>query len=181
MRWPWSRKGPENPATLELPRLPPLKYSKVWWEGEVTIPAWAGFSLRYLEDDHLGESLESNGDVLLVFESPGPNAPPTIDQIAAYLEMVEHAEQLRERILRGVFEEYVDWLNSERLTARVLGEPLSDPSQLKRLVVLNMVTVRMSAVGCTPPIDLQFECSWDEEHGFVVTVCDGSVTDIGLG
>ncbi len=164
-----------KPDTLTIDGLPQLTWErKSGWHCDALLPAWAGFTP--------GGDPPTTGDVSVSFDCPDIYArtPPSVAQVAAFHRLIVDGEAIRDAILVAAFGEYQDWLGEEDAIAEELGGPLVSVAQLVRLIALNIVNITHEQVGGEATADLDFDCVWDHEHGFMASVTGIEVTYVGL-
>lgn len=173
----------DKPDTLVIEGLPPLVWErKSGWRCDAVLPAWAGFTPRGTNDEPPGQGPPTTGEVTVSFGCPDVYArtPPSAAQVAAFRRLVAGGPAIRDAVLRAAFDEFHDLLSGEDAIADELGGPLVEPAQLTRLIALNVVDIPSEdAPGGEVPVDLEFDCVWDPEHGFIAVVAGGRVTYVG--
>lgn len=162
-----------KPDTLVVDGLPPLAWERgLGWGCEARWPGWA--ELAPESEERL------SGQISVTFECADVYArtPPSAAQIAAFELLASSGPTIRDAILSEMFDQIQEWSwpGSDWFAER-LGEALTEPSQLARLVELNCIAI--GASGEEPQADLDFTGEWDPEQGFMAEVSGGQVTYVG--
>lgn len=163
-------------ASLTVGGLPPLRWRPhIGWQCRVVLPAWAGFTA--------GDDWPPSEDVGVTFDPPDEftRTPPTAAQVAAFGRLTEgDGRPIRDAVLAAAFNEFLDPQTVDVDIEAVLGEPLTDPAQLARVVAPAGFSV--SATDETDGeswLDLELACEWDPGHGIMVLVAGGRVSYFG--
>jgi hypothetical protein len=170
-----------KPDTLEIAGLPPLSWERAaGWRCEAELPAWAGFTPRFSEDQPPGEGPPTGRQVSVLFACPdiSERTPPSAGQIVAYQGLVAGGTELRDAILQAIFDEYRDTLAGNDRIPSELGGPLAEPPQLMKLIALIDVSIDVDRGRGETSVEFEFDCVWDPD-GFIATVTGGRVMYVG--
>ena len=171
-----------TPDTLAVAGLPSLAWERgSGWRCEAVLPAWAGFTMRDTDDQPPGKGTPTSSEVSVSFDSLDVHTrtPPSPAQVETFRRLVVEGEAIRDAVLQAAFDEFRDWLSGKDAIAVELGGPLVDPTQLTRLIRLNVVNISVEPKGGEAQVNLDFDCMWDHEHGFMAVVTQGQVTYVG--
>jgi hypothetical protein len=133
------RKTRTGPRTLEMEPFGTLQFDGYFWEGEVVLKSWAGFQSRggsYTTRDAAGPS---DGRVSLNVDG-NKKTPPRPEQIAAFVFLREHEEEIAKAVLAAILKEYpslretyVDFaVDEEKMPS------IQNAEELKRLIGLGI-------------------------------------------
>jgi Domain of unknown function (DUF6985) len=171
---------------LAVPGLPPLIWQRgSGWKCDALLPAWAGFTPRLSGEGQPGEGPPTTGEVTVSFDCPDIYArtPPSAAQVAAFRRLAEGRGAIRDAVLQAAFDYLRSWIDNEeycQTIAEELGGPLVEPSQLTRLIALNIVGISVEDAGGQASVDLEFSGVWEYEHeAFIATLAGDRVTDVG--
>lgn len=156
-----------KPKPLDVPPFPRLKWDDIYWAGKATLPAWADFW-----DGADGVTPKETLILFVSCEDDEEPTPPTPAQVAAFRDLTDHGDAIRDAVLeasvkyaRSVLKGYPD--ASGRVEAH-LGEPLGRGDQLRRVVARPIVHVLPTELAGQAYVGFEFSAFWDPEHGFGV-------------
>lgn len=170
----------EEAKEVAIAPFPPLMQSKDEWQGEMAVPAWAGFQSRggsYAAQD---DEAPSRGMVSVSITRQGGAAAPSSEQVAAYQHLLARGEVVTQAILRAVFEKYAGW--KEDLGEDVEEEMMPDiksPEELRKLMGPGSAYILTQARDGVAYIGIEFGCNWDDEHGLGVLIHKDRVVEMG--
>jgi hypothetical protein len=97
--------------------------------------------------------------------------------------LLDHAEEVRDAVLRAIFEAYPAlrqrYPYGEALAAEEMP-PIERPDQLRALLGLSVVHVLNAAKDGAAYVGFEFGCTWEEEHGLGVLTHRGRPVAIPL-
>ncbi|MFL5732697.1 MAG: DUF6985 domain-containing protein [Chloroflexia bacterium] len=174
---------------LNIPPLPPLRWNDYYWVATIVLTSWAGFRSRQGRFSSIDESVTSDGSVNLMIRTPDrKQSTPSAEQVAAYQQLIEQQESIRETPLEAIFAQYPTWREEyiedygEEEAEEEIEEVVPDiqrPEQLKELIGLSTVHIHTHAKDGLAYVGYQFGANWDDEHGLGVMTHAGRVVDIG--
>ena len=164
------------------PPFPRLRWEHLW-QGEIVLPAWAGFQSRqgaYGGRDALGPS---DGRVRLSVDT-GSQDPPSKEQARAFSTLVDDQEGVRDAVLLGLFKQYPEWRAEwkELLDDDEFEEvmpPVGDPMGLRTVLGLHSVHVLPVSWDGMAYTGFELGCGWDEEQGLGVMMHGRRVVEVG--
>jgi hypothetical protein len=177
----------ENPFTLNLPPLPPLKRDMHEWKGNDVLTAWIGYYTRDPDfDDEMNEEEKAKADGSFEFEIPrlgeddkNPR-PPAPEQVAAYAYLKEHQVELRDKVLAA----FVRMFHKVRKAWLKQDPDLELPEietvdHMKTNIKFQQFYMHPYAKEGYAYTGLSFACTWDEEHGAGVLLHKDRIVDVG--
>jgi len=175
-------RKPAKP-TLPAGSFPPfgtLKWSDYeWWEGEIRLPAWAGFQSRGGPYGARDSDSPSDGSAA-VHVNPAP-APallePTEAQCRALAFQIEQGEVVVEAVLSALLTYYRDLKKTWEADDEHMP-PVSSAADFRKHIGLNQVHVLSDVQDGLAYIGLEFGCTWDDEHGLGIVVHGARVVEI---
>ena len=161
-------KADERPSVTVAP-LPELRLSGDW-EGEATVPAFAGLQSRGGSYTGRDSDKPSTGRVELRVVSNGKDAPPMPEQAAAFAYLLEHGGAILTKLREAAVQAYSDFADAvgpddledlppvEATTPQTVGDMIG-------VGIVHILNVPKDGV-CY--LGLECGCDWDDEHGFGV-------------
>ena len=147
------------------------------YEGSLLLDAWKGFQSRrgpYASQD---KEERSSGQVKVTVEGIPVDYVKVCSaaQVASIHHLVEHAESIRDSLLKGLLDIFPSW-------KEVYGEYLpdvSDVSQFKDVIGLSYLHILSAEKDGFAYIGFELGCSWDDEHGAGVLMHKERVIEVG--
>lgn len=170
---------------IGVPPFPPLKWNKYSWEGEITLPSWAGFQSRHGGYGSVSTEDPSIGTATLTVESPDgeDGRPPSSEQWAAVRHLLENELAVAQAVMQAIFDNYpaarTKFLKGYGLTSSADVPKISRLSELRPLMGLNSVHVLRVTHEGVAYVGFEFGCTWEEEHGAGVMTHKGRVISVG--
>lgn len=170
---------------LDVPPFPPLKWDGYGWEGNITLPSWAGFQTRTGAYGSRSSKKASDGATQLrvAVEDKKAQTPPTAEQVKAMHHLLGNEAAVASAVLQSLFEmypeekaKYEDAYDEEEGATL---PAISDPSGLRTLTGLSNVHVLYVKKGDAAYIGFEFGCAWNQEHGAGVMTHLGRVVAVG--
>jgi hypothetical protein len=155
-----------------------------WWEGEVRLPAWAGFQSRRGPYGSQDSESPSDGTVEVNVQPGKGDAPlePSKEQCRAIEFQIEHGEEVVEAVLTALLPHYrqmkEDW-EADGEPDDELMPPVAESAEFRKMIGLNIVHVLPYASEGLGYLGFEFGCDWEDEHGLGVVVHGKRVVDIG--
>ena len=180
----WHKFTARKPKSTTLPAgsFPPfgtLQWSDEAWEGEVSLPAWAGFQSRggaYCSEDSEKPS-DGRLKVTVKPEEKGPLEPSEAQCLAVKFQ-IEHGQEVVDAVLAALLPHYLKFRkegNSEEMPL------VSDASEFRKMIGIGNVYVLPHASEEHAYIGFEFGCDWEAEHGLGIVVHRDRVIEIGEG
>ena len=158
---------PKN-AALTSRAIPSLTFDKFFWEGTIVLSSWSGYQSRRGAYGARDSRKKSDGTTQLAVSPPdGKDAFPLAEQFAAYCYLVEHQQNIRDRILAAVLEEYPRF-RSRFYEVASPSEPFPNVDSvdgLRRVLGLTSVLIHPVSWEGVAYVGYEFGCAWDAEHG----------------
>lgn len=147
------------------------------WMTSFVLPVWKEFGCENSLEDAAGEKL------FVVLQPEEDSSPEEIgaDAYSTALEWIlGNSEAIREASLASIFSYIHDTLIGEY----GLDDPelleIKSPSQLKTEIDPSYLRLFPYSKNGVPYFALEFECSWDPEHGCGVMFYGNDVVDVGV-
>jgi hypothetical protein len=175
-RTPEKRILPAN----SFPPFGELKWDSGDWEGQIRLPAWAGFQSRGGPYGSQDSERAADGSAKVMIKPPGDaeKLEPTADQCRALEFQIQHGEEVVEAVLEALLPKYREWKNDWQLDDELMP-PVSSAPDFRKMMGLSIVHVRPQAADGLAYVGLEIGCDWEEEHGLGVVVHGKRVVDIG--
>jgi hypothetical protein len=162
-----------EPITLNLSPLAPLQLfpREGVWCGTIVLNSWDKFTLE--SEQNYRRRWDPGYD--LTFDSRAPHdqrlsflvGPPSPEQIAAYVYVMENEKAVQDAILQAILSNYPQWQRHYK------GEPIFMPDvtktvELQSLLLLWDISIRRDTKNHHAPIDFHFIRNWNIEHGLLL-------------
>jgi hypothetical protein len=181
---------------IEHPLLGPLRLAEEGdaWCGEVRLPEFARYDTAAQRDwleqvagvaqprstsggDAIERDRDTQGDVFRLTVASRDGEEPSAAQGDAFRYLVENEAKVLEAVMRRTFSLYSkcidNWREDWRMDpkdAEYLMPSIESPDRLRRLMRLRSVAIQEAEEGGIANVTFHFDCTWDEEHGWGVTV-----------
>jgi hypothetical protein len=156
--------------TLKIPNISLGEYG---YEGTICLEAWDDF----LTKKNGVYGLDLGGDTVM--------ADPKIEDehVAAFHYIVENQNAIRDIVLKVLFKNYKDlqdYYGYEDEELERFMPNINEINDLKNLIgLLNVHIMNVHKDGMAY-FGLEFDCTWDEEHGFGVMIYKNNVVELGV-
>jgi hypothetical protein len=176
----------KQPADIERPPFPRLRWADGDWVGTAILPAWAGFQSRGGAYGGRDSTEASDGGVRVSVASPHPNnrEPPSAAQAAAFGVLVARQAEVRDAMLEALLAKYAQWraewedaMDPEEFEERM--PPVAAPAGFRSLIGLSDVHVHTAAKDGVAYIGFELGCTWDYEHGLGFMTHGTRVVEVG--
>ncbi|WP_200961726.1 DUF6985 domain-containing protein [Paenibacillus sp. Soil724D2] len=153
-------------------KIPNISLGEYGYEGTITLDAWRGFLTK------------KNGAFGLYFGGDMVIDNPTIEDehIAAYRYIVDNQYAIRDAVLEALLKNYKDLQEHygyEDEEAEQYMPDVNEMGDFKKLIGLINVHVMNVYKNGMAYFGLEFDCTWDEEHGFGVMMYKDNVVELG--
>lgn len=143
-----------------------------FWVAATILPSWEGYLDRTGAFGGGGTGASSDGSVAVVFAPEGRDASPlTARELALVSWFLENEASVSDAAKNAIFQKYSELQESYDYPPDDKAELMPDISSaedLRRLIGLYAVNIHQIEKGGLPYIGLEFDCTWDEEHGLGV-------------
>lgn len=155
--------------TLEIPN---ISLGEFGYEGTISLEAWDDF----LTKKNGVYGLDIGGD--MVMEDPQIED----EHVAAFHYIVENQNTIRDTVLEVLFRNYKDlqeYYGYEGEELERFMPDINEINELKNLIGLLNVHIMNVYKDGMAYFGLEFDCTWDEEHGFGVMIYKNNVVELG--
>jgi hypothetical protein len=175
----------DNQRVLTSPPFPPLRWNDGTWEGEITLPSWAGFQSRRGAYGTVNSESPSDGCVGLSIAVEDTKEPenPTSAQARALEFLLENEVAVTQAVLVAIFADYpqrrelYDGYEDDEL-AELMPE-IDRVEDFRALIGLSTVHVHSREKDGLAYVGFEFGCTWDVENGHGVFTHGNRVITVG--
>jgi hypothetical protein len=170
--------------SLNTPPFPQLEWNKYdYWDGQIVLPAWAGFQSRLGDYGAESSTTVSDGSARLNIVTRGnEKIAPSPEQAAAYQYLVKQQEVVRDSIFQAIFAKYSEWQEDFGYDEEEIEKympNIEQPDQLKSLMGLSTVRIFHTSKNGLAYVGFEFGCTWDDEHGLGAMTHGNRVVELG--
>jgi hypothetical protein len=149
------------------------------WEGEICLPAWAGFQSRggaYGAED---SEASSDGAARMLITPATVTSPPAESQRRALQLHIDRGSEIVQSVLAVLPQYYKDLRESWESDLPDMPAVPPHSEAFKNLIGLHQVHIHPFEKDGIAYVGLEFGCDWDEEHGLGIVLHGAQVVDIG--
>jgi hypothetical protein len=142
------------PNPLDSPPFPLLTWEGSYWEARIGLSCWQGVrEHRDPQVDSPVKPYDSTGlSYLVLYAADDVSAPPTPEQAAAYLHLLDQQKAILDAVLQALLDLF----------------PAIHPRQIRELFSLNYFHVHVQSLDGLAYVGFEFESAWDEEFGLAL-------------
>ena len=173
-----------EPIVLDLPPLPPLQLSTYSgsWNGTIVLSSWNEFHLQ--SDPNYGGN-RGAGLPLSIGSAPLPavmlgykGVPPSPEQIAAYVYLIENQKLVQDSLLQAILDVYPQWQKNWGGDPEYMPD-VTSLEQFEFLLMLWSVSINTTAKEGYAYVYLSLLPNWDIEHGLGAIMHKNRVVAVG--
>lgn len=157
-----------------------LKWDNDNWEGQILLPAWAGFQSRGGPYGSQDSGSPADG-LVTVNVNPADGAAeltPSDAQCRAMKFQIEHGEEVVQSVLTALLPHYKE-LKKEWESCGGKMPAVVASADFKKMMGLSQVHVLPDVSDDLAYVGMEFGCEWDDEHGLGVVLHGSRVVDVG--
>lgn len=149
--------------------IPNINYENGRWEGNIILSSWRlFFEYKYEIGLNIGGDCFVNR-ISIIHEN-------------GYSYLINEQENLLNLILEKILIQYPIWQETfkyEEEEKDMYMPNISDKSQLKKLISPSKIFIHNISVDNLPYIGIQFNCTWDDEHGLGILCYKNRIIKMG--
>lgn len=159
--------------SLDLKRTPEIE---MLLEGKINLPAWSSYQITQGAYNSSDQNVSSKAIFKIIIDSQTESGPISIleSQVAAIKYLQNNDERIKDVVIDSLFDIFPNLSN--------YGEPLPEienKAYFKDHIHLSNVLPLDAEKDGVAYIGLEFECTWEEEHGLGIMIHKDKVVDIG--